>query len=43
LTDEVLKKALGNNARKRVETQFDNAVVAKQNIEFYKKVIAQKD
>lgn len=43
LRDKSLRNVLGVNARKRVKAQFDNAVVAQQNIEYYKKLIAQQE
>jgi glycosyltransferase involved in cell wall biosynthesis len=39
LQDESLRNELGQNARKRVEGQFDNAVVVKQNCDFYTSII----
>lgn len=39
LSDETLRRSLGENARSRVEIQFDNQVVVKQNIDFYTKII----
>jgi glycosyltransferase involved in cell wall biosynthesis len=39
LQDTALRNELGNQARKRVEQQFDNEVVAVQNITFYEDLI----
>lgn len=40
LKDTKLRKQLGNQARKRVVENFSTEVVTKQNIEYYKKILA---
>lgn len=42
LQDKTLALQMGKNARRRVEDIFDINIVAKKNIEFYKKVIQNK-
>jgi glycosyltransferase involved in cell wall biosynthesis len=42
LQHDEIRNTLGANARIRIEQQFDNQIVAKKNIEFYRKVIAQQ-
>lgn len=41
LSDSSLRQTLGENARRRVEAQFDNKIVAKQNIEFYSNILSE--
>ncbi|MGO4770942.1 glycosyltransferase family 4 protein [Flavobacterium sp. W22_SRS_FK3] len=43
LEDEVLCTKLGHAARNKVEEYFDIHVIATENIEFYKKIISQKN
>lgn len=43
LQDEQLSKQMGVNARARIEEKFTISKVAKENIEFYKKIISQKN
>jgi glycosyltransferase involved in cell wall biosynthesis len=43
LQNTELRKTLGTNARKRVEQQFDNQIVAQQNIEFYTSVLKNQE
>ncbi|MCI9843896.1 glycosyltransferase family 4 protein [Flavobacterium pectinovorum] len=43
LEDEILCHKLAQAARNKVEKYFDIHVIANQNIEFYKKVISQKN
>jgi len=39
LKDEIDTEQLGKNAREKIIAKFSNEIIAKQNIEFYKKVI----
>ena len=39
LQDKAFGEELGNNARNRVSIQFDNLVVAQQNIQYYNKIL----
>jgi glycosyltransferase involved in cell wall biosynthesis len=39
LQDKAFGEELGNNAQKRVSIQFDNLVVAQQNIQYYNKIL----
>lgn len=43
LQDEQLSIQMGINARERVEEKFTTSKLAKDNIEFYKKIISQKN
>lgn len=38
----LVRANLGENARKRIEQQFTDEIIAKQNIDFYKKIVLSK-